>query len=160
MSPTDKTLALLHHVCFGDVNLDHEPAGQINLTLPGLFTDSTDRPDTVTHRSHETTSVTLCTWTLSLPLNRMVLLRILRLENNSSISIHCVSHEEDLAVESSGGTALLSGCDNNKATLSLTAPRLSSNAVQLAYYGEKQLPDYPVVLLTLHGLVAVSQELN
>lgn len=139
---TDKTLALLlHQACFGDVNLDHEPAGEINLTLPGPFTDPTDGPNSVTHHSFETTPVSLCTWTLSLPLNRTVLLKVVWLESNSSLSIQCVSNEkEDLALESSGGTALLSGCDNNKATLSLTAPRLLSHAIQLAYYVQEDDP--------------------
>ncbi|XP_074542961.1 uncharacterized protein LOC141803001 [Halichoeres trimaculatus] len=137
---TDKTLAVQHHICSRDVSLDHEPTGQISLAMPGPFTDSTDGPNSVTHHSYETTPVSLCTWTLSLPLNRTVLLKVVWLESNLSISIHCVSNEEDVALESSGGTALLSGCDKNKATLFLTAPRLSSDAIQLAYYVQEDDP--------------------
>ncbi|XP_034543370.1 mucin-5AC [Notolabrus celidotus] len=137
---TDKTLALQHHLCSGDVNLDQKPAGQINLTLPGLFTDSTNRPNTITHHSDESTPVSLCTWTLSIPFGRTVLLKLIRLESNSSISIRCVSNGEDVVLESSGGTVLLSGCDRNKATLSWTAASQSSNEIQLAYNVQEDDP--------------------
>ncbi|XP_041640004.1 interphotoreceptor matrix proteoglycan 2 [Cheilinus undulatus] len=131
---TDKTLALSQHLCGEDVSLDQEPSGHINLTLPGLFTDSTDRPQTVTHHSHEATPASVCTWTLNIPLGRTVLLKLVWLGNSSSISIRCVWNEKDLILESGGGTALLSGCDGNKATLYWTGEGWPSNAIELSYY--------------------------
>lgn len=131
---TDKALALSQHLCGEDVSLDQEPSGHINLTLSGLFIDSTDRPHTITHHSDEATPASVCTWTLNIPLGRTVLLKLVWLENSSSISIHCVWNEKELILESGGGTALLSGCDGSKATLYWTGEGWPSNVIELSYY--------------------------
>ncbi|XP_056229032.1 mucin-2 isoform X2 [Seriola aureovittata] len=127
---TDKTLALSHQRCGGNVSLDQEPDGHISLTLPGLFTD-TNRPDSMNHESEETPS--LCTWMIDIPVGRTVLLKAVRLESGSNISVRCVWNEEDHVLENEG-TALLSGCDGNKATLAWSGAGHSSNAIQLSYY--------------------------
>nr|XP_046227253.1 mucin-5AC [Scatophagus argus] len=129
---TDKTLALSHHHCGGNVSLDQKPAGHINLTLPVLSTD-TNRLNVSSHRPDETKPVSVCTWMIDIPLRRLVLLKLVLLESGSNVSVRCVWNEEDRVLES-GGTALLSGCDGNKATLSWTGAGRSSNAVQLSYY--------------------------
>ncbi|KAM7010122.1 uncharacterized protein LKV04_001958 [Tautogolabrus adspersus] len=129
---TVKTFALSQHLCGEDVNFDQKPAGQINLTLPGLYTDN--RSNILTHHSNKSTPVSDCTWTLNIPLGRTVVLKLVGLESNSSIIIRCVWNKEDLVLESGEGTALLSGCDKNKATLSWTGATQSSNAIELAYY--------------------------
>ncbi|XP_071361097.1 uncharacterized protein [Trachinotus anak] len=120
---TDKTLALSHHHCGGNVSLDQEPVGHVSFTLPGLFTD--------TNKSDETPS--FCTWTIDIPLGRTVLLKVVWLESGSNISVRCVWKKEDQVLESEG-TVLLSGCDGNKATLTWTGAGHSSNAIQLSYY--------------------------
>lgn len=129
---TDKTLALPHHQCGGNVTLDQEPAGNINLTLPGLFTE-TNSLDPMNHQTDQTLPVSICTWLFDIPLGRMVHLKLLWLESGSSISVRCVWNEEDQVLES-GGTALLSGCDRNKAILTWTGTRHYSNAIKLSYY--------------------------
>ncbi|XP_035516726.1 interphotoreceptor matrix proteoglycan 2 [Morone saxatilis] len=129
---TDKTLALSHHHCGGDVSLDQEPAGHINLTLPGLFTD-TNRLNPMNLQSDETQPVSVCSWVIGIPLGRTVLLKVVWLESGSSISVRCVWNKQDQVLES-GGTALLSGCDRNKATLSWTGAGHHSNGIQLSYY--------------------------
>ncbi|XP_018555288.1 mucin-5AC isoform X1 [Lates calcarifer] len=130
---TDKTLALSHHHCGGNVSLDQEdPAGHINLTLPGLFTDA-NRLNPMSHQSDK--NLSRCTWMIDVPLGRTVLLKVVWLESGSSVSVLCVWKEEDHnQVLESGGTALLSGCDRNKATLTWSGPGHSSDEVQLSYY--------------------------
>ncbi|XP_073329195.1 uncharacterized protein [Pagrus major] len=125
---TDKTLALSHHHCGGNVSLDREPAGHINLTSPGLLTD-TNRLEPVNDHSDETLHVSVCAWMIDIPLGRTVLLK---LESGSNISVRCFWNEEDRVLET-GGTFLLSGCDGNKASLIWTGAG-HSNAVQLSYY--------------------------
>ncbi|CAJ1054052.1 mucin-5AC [Xyrichtys novacula] len=137
---TDKSWASSQLLCGGNFDLDQDPAGRFNLTLPGLFPDSTDRPSSVTHLSEEILPITVCTWTLSLPPGRTVLLKLVWLESNSSISVHCVPNREDLVLEGLRGSALLSGCDRNKATLSWTGPRQSSNVIELSYYVQEDDP--------------------
>ncbi|XP_065812068.1 mucin-3B [Labrus bergylta] len=134
LTTTVKTLALSQHLCGEDVHFDRKPAGQINLTLPGHFTNYTDGSDILTHHSSENTPVSNCTWTLNIPLGRTVLLKLVWLESNSSITIRCVWNKEDLVLEGGEGTALLSGCGKNKATLSWKGATQSSNAIELAYY--------------------------
>ncbi|KAA8595249.1 hypothetical protein FQN60_012384, partial [Etheostoma spectabile] len=55
------------------------------------------------------------------------------LESGWRVSVRCVLNEEDQVLDS-GGTALLSGCDGNKATFNWTGPGRSSNEIQLFYY--------------------------
>uniref|UniRef100_A0AAZ1XWB9 EGF-like domain-containing protein n=1 Tax=Oreochromis aureus TaxID=47969 RepID=A0AAZ1XWB9_OREAU len=129
---TDKALASLYHHCGGNVSLDQKPAGHINLTLPGLFTNSSSL-DPMILQSDKTSQVLVCTWVIDIPLGGQVLLKLVWLENGSSISVRCVWKEEDRAL-ASGGKALLSGCDKNKAALTWTGAGRSLNAVQLAYY--------------------------
>ncbi|KAK5899263.1 hypothetical protein CesoFtcFv8_008759 [Champsocephalus esox] len=119
---TDKTLASLHPHCGGNVRVDKEPAGHINLTLPGLITD--------TNQSEPPSN---CTWTIDVPLGVTVLLKLVWLESGSSISVQCVLNEEDKVLKS-GETALLSLCDGNKASFTWTGAGHSSNAFQLFYY--------------------------
>ncbi|KAM6942367.1 uncharacterized protein PEZ65_004245 [Lycodopsis pacificus] len=129
---TDKTLALLHHHC-GDVSLDKQPAGHINLTLPGLFTDTSNTLNPMNHQSDRTPTVSVCTWTLGVPLGPAVLLKLVWLDSGSSVVVRCVLNEADQVLQS-GGTALLSRCDGNKATLTWTGAGRSSNEMQLSYY--------------------------
>ncbi|KAK5926362.1 hypothetical protein CgunFtcFv8_021943 [Champsocephalus gunnari] len=119
---TDKTLASLHPHCGGNVRVDKEPAGHINLTLPGLITD--------TNQSEPPSN---CTWTIDVPLGVTVLLKLVWLESGSNISVQCVLNEEDKVLKS-GETALLSLCDGNKASFTWTGAGHSSNAFQLFYY--------------------------
>lgn len=123
---TDKTLASSRHRCGGNVSLDQEPAGHINLTLPRLFTDGLNG----------TPPVWVCTWAIGLPAGRTVLLKLVRLESGSSASVRCFGNEAGRVLESEG-TALLSGCDGNKAALSWTGAGRSSDPIQLVYYGMK-----------------------
>ncbi|KAK5865819.1 hypothetical protein PBY51_020059 [Eleginops maclovinus] len=122
---TDKTLALLHQRCGGNVSLDKEPAGHINLTLPGLISD--------TNQSDKTLPPSNCTWTIDIPLGVTLLLKLVWLESGSSVSVRCVLNKEDKVLKS-GETALLSLCDGNKANFSWTGARHSSDAFQLSYY--------------------------
>lgn len=135
--PSDKTLALSHHHCGGNVSLGREPAGHIDLTSPGLLTDA-DRLEPVDDHSDETLRVSVCTWVIDIPLGRTVLLKF---ESGSNISVRCFWSEEDQVLET-GGTFLLSGCDGNRASLIWTGAGHTSNAVQLSYYGEKL--NYPL----------------
>lgn len=132
---SDKALASSYHHCGGNVSLDQKPSGHINLTLAGLFTNSSSL-DPMILQSNKTSQVSVCTWVIDIPLGGQVLLKLVWLENGSSISVRCVWKEEDRALVS-GGKALLSGCDKNKAALTWTGAGRSLNAVQLAYYGEK-----------------------
>ncbi|XP_038569139.1 uncharacterized protein LOC119898897 [Micropterus salmoides] len=129
---TDKTLALSHHHCGGKISFDQEPAGHINLTLPGLFTDP-NRLNPTNHPSDKTLPASVCTWMLDIPLGRTVLLKLIWLESGSNISVRCVWNEEKQLL-ASGGTALLSDCDTNKATISWTGAGYSSNVIQVSYY--------------------------
>ncbi|XP_030574191.1 mucin-5AC isoform X2 [Archocentrus centrarchus] len=129
---TDKTLAFSYHHCGGNVSLGEETAGRINLTLPGLFTNSS-RLNPVNQEPDKRLQLSACTWVIDIPLGRQVLLKLAWLESGSSLSVRCVWNEEDEALVS-GGMALLSGCDRNKATLSWTGPGHSLDAVHLAYY--------------------------
>ncbi|MED6232257.1 hypothetical protein ATANTOWER_025817 [Ataeniobius toweri] len=131
MFTTDKTLALLHQHCGGNVPLDQEPAGLINLSLPGLF-NHTRGLNPMSLQSRESLPLSNCTWVLGIPLGRTVLLKLKWMENDSRISLRCV--KEDQILHSHRETALLSDCDKNKAVLSWTGPGISSNSIQLAYY--------------------------
>ncbi|XP_072240843.1 uncharacterized protein [Leuresthes tenuis] len=132
ITTTDKTLAFSDHHCGGNVSLDQEPAGHVNLTLPGRFTDPS-RPNPMSQQSDKTLQLSVCTWVLDIPLGRTVLLHLVELESGSNISVRCVWNKGDQALQSKD-TALLSGCDRNKATLSWTGTGHFLNAVQLSYY--------------------------
>ncbi|AWP05305.1 putative flocculation protein FLO11-like [Scophthalmus maximus] len=115
--------------CGGDVSLGREPAGRVSLTLPGPVAGpgqphSADRPSDG--------SLPLCTWMMEVPPGRTLLLKV---ERGSSLSVRCARREgdPDRALES-GRTALLSGCDGNKAALTWTGAGRSSNALRLSYY--------------------------
>lgn len=112
----------------------------MNLTLPGLtLTDP--------ENAEETPPVSVCTWLIGIPLGRKVLLTPLWLESGSNVSVRCVWNEEHRFLES-GGTVVLSHCDENKATLSWRGAGQSSHSIQLSY-GMKPLLGYPVCLLFL-----------
>lgn len=129
---TDKTLALSHLYCGGNVSLEQEPAGHINLTLPRNF-NVTNRLNPMNHQSGKTLS--LCTWIIDFPLGRTVLLKLEQLVGDSSVSVRCVWNGEDhVKVLEDGGTALLSGCGTNKTTLRWAGAGHSSNTIQLSYY--------------------------
>lgn len=131
---TDKILALSPLHCGGNVSLDTEPAGHINLTLPGLSTfDTSNRLNPMNSQSDKTLPVSICTWTIGIPRGRTVLIKLAWLESGSGVTVRCVWKEEGPVLES-GGTALLSGCDGNKATLTWTGAGRSSNPIQLSYY--------------------------
>lgn len=142
---TDTTLASSRRHCGGNASLDREPAGHISLTLSGLFANTTTLNST-TDQSNETLPVSVCTWTISILAGRTVLLKLLWLESGSSITVRCLRNEEDHVLEI-GGTALLSSCFGNKATLSWTGEGRSSNPIQLSYYGMKVTLDCPLQLL-------------
>lgn len=129
---TDKTLASSLHRCGGNVSLDQEPAGHINLTLPGLFSN-TSRLNSMNQQSDKTLQGSVCTWIIDIPLGRTVLLKLVWMENGLSLSVRCVWNEED-QVLASGEMTLLSGCDRNKASLTFTGAGRPSNAIQLVYY--------------------------
>lgn len=129
---SDKTLALSNHHCGGNISLDQKPAGHINLTLPGLYTDTNNN-----HTDNQTDkNLPLCTWLIDVPVGTAVNLTLVQLEGGSSISVSCLwtekDHDQVLKIR---GTALLSGCDRDKATLSWTGSGHFS--VQLSYYGER-----------------------
>ncbi|XP_042340512.1 mucin-5AC isoform X1 [Plectropomus leopardus] len=130
---TDKTLALSLPHCGGNVSLDKEPAGHINLTLPGLFTDINNTLNLTNNQSVETPLLSVCTWTLSLPQGQTVILESAWLESGSGVSVRCVWKDKDQILESEGAT-LLSGCDGNKATFTWTGAKHSSHVIQLFYY--------------------------
>lgn len=88
----------------------------------------------------------VCTWIIDIPQNRTVHLKLVWLDGGSSISVLCVLTVGDRLLER-GGTALLSGCDRNKATLSWTGTGNSSNSAQLVYHGEKWFLNYPLCLI-------------
>lgn len=134
-SLSDKTLASSYHHCGGNVSLGEEPAGHINLTLPGLVTNSSGLSP-VNQQSDKGLQLSACTWVIDLPVGSQVLLYLVWSESGSSLSLRCVLNEEDRALVS-GGMAVLSGCDRNKATLTWTGAGRSLDAVQLTYYGEK-----------------------
>ncbi|XP_028281680.1 mucin-22 [Parambassis ranga] len=117
---TDKTQASSPH-CGGNVSLEHEAAG---LTLAGLYSDPTGL--------NRMSDKVVCTWIIDIPQDRTVHLKLVWLDSGSSISVLCVLTVGDRVLER-GGTALLSGCDRNKATLSWTGAGNSSNAAQLVY---------------------------
>ncbi|XP_068444891.1 mucin-5AC isoform X2 [Clinocottus analis] len=133
---TDKTLASLHHHhhhCGGDVSLDNQPAGHVNLPLPGLFTDTNNTPNPMNHRPDTTPTVSVCTWTISVPPGRAVLLKFVRSDVGSSVKVWCVLNEGNRVLES-GGEAVLSHCDGDKASFTWTGAGRSSNEIQLSYY--------------------------
>lgn len=142
---TDTTLASSHRHCGGHASLDQEPAGHVSLTLSGPFANTTTLNST-TDQSNETLPVSVCTWTISIPAGRTVLLKLLWLESGSSITVRCLRNEEDRVLEI-GGTTLLSSCFGNKATLSWTGEGLSSDPIQLSCYGTKVSLDYLLQLL-------------
>ncbi|XP_034087287.1 uncharacterized protein si:ch211-14k19.8 [Gymnodraco acuticeps] len=88
---TDKTLASLHQHCGGNVRVDKEPAGHINLTLPGLITD--------TNQSEKTLPPSNCTWTINVPLVQ---------ENGRNSSEDNTSPHSDLLSWSESGTSFTS----------------------------------------------------
>ncbi|KAM9769695.1 uncharacterized protein ACNS7B_005049 isoform 1-T1 [Menidia menidia] len=128
----DKTSALSDHHCGGNVSLDQDLSGHINLTIPGHFA-TTSRPDPMIQLSGKALNISLCTWVLDIPLGRTVLLYVVELESGSNISVQCDLAKGPQALQSKG-TALLSGCDRNKAALSWTGTGRFPNEVQLAYY--------------------------
>ncbi|XP_069385544.1 serine-rich adhesin for platelets [Paralichthys olivaceus] len=124
---TDKTLALSPQRCGGDVNLDRGPVGQVSLTVPGLFGG--------THRLNSMNHLSFCNWTIRIPPGRTLLLKVAGLGGDSRVSVRCVWNKKaHNQVLESTGTALLSGCDGHKATLSWTGAGHSSNVIQLSYY--------------------------
>uniref|UniRef100_UPI003AAF53B9 uncharacterized protein n=1 Tax=Centroberyx gerrardi TaxID=166262 RepID=UPI003AAF53B9 len=129
---TGKVLALLHHQCGGTVHLDQEPSGHISLTLPGRLTD-TDRLSPINYQPDKSPLVTVCTWTIDIPLGQTVRLELAWLESGSSISVRCVWDQEEQVLETRGA-ALLSGCDRNKAALTWRGAGHSSNTIQLSYH--------------------------
>lgn len=144
---SDKILALVHHQCGGNVHLDQKLAGQISLTLPELLTE-TNSHSPVNHQTDKSRLAAVCTWMIDITHGQMVLLSLAHLESGSSISVRCARDQEEQMLRA-GGTALLLGCDRNKAALTWTGLGHSSNTVQLSYYGETLLPNYPVTLIKL-----------
>lgn len=150
---TDTTLASSRRHCGGHASLDQGPAGHVSLTLSGPFANTTAATlNSTTDQSNETLPVSVCTWTISITAGRTVLLKLLWLESGSSITVRCLRNEEDRVLEA-GGTALLSDCFGNKATLSWTGEGRSSNPIQLSYYGTKVSLDYPLRLLNQYDPV-------
>lgn len=121
---TDKTLAFFHYQCHGHVSLAQEPTGHIGFSSVGV----SDRPLNLQTDQNNV----ICTRTLQIPAGHTVLLKLVWLERGSNVSLRCVSDQENQALEI-GDTALLAGCDQNKATLTWTGAGHSSNAFQLFY---------------------------
>lgn len=139
---TDKILGLSQHHCGENISLDQGPAGSINLTLPGRFSDTNIGNDR-SSQADETPPASVCTWIIDIPRGWTVLLTLLRLERDSAVWVRCVWNEEDHILVSKG-TLVLSHCDENKATLSWRADGGSSNSIQLSYYGRKPWHSYPI----------------
>ncbi|CAN9510210.1 unnamed protein product [Ophioblennius macclurei] len=131
ITTADKTWASSHHHCGGNVRLDQDQ-DHINLTLPELFTDA-DRLQRMKQESDRTLQLSVCTWTIDVPAGKTVLLKPKWSGSGSSISVLCISKKKNQTLEN-GRTAVLSGCDGNKAALTWTGEGHSSNIVQLAYY--------------------------
>ncbi|XP_008402953.1 uncharacterized protein LOC103462142 isoform X2 [Poecilia reticulata] len=127
---TDKAVTLLHQHCGGNVTLDREPEGHITLLLPGFF-KHTGSLSPMSQQSEESLPLSNCTWLLGIPLRKKLLLQLKWAESNWRISLRCV--EKDQILQSHGETVLLSDCDENKAVLSWTGPRISSNSIHLTY---------------------------
>ncbi|XP_020773083.2 uncharacterized protein si:ch211-14k19.8 isoform X2 [Boleophthalmus pectinirostris] len=116
---TDTPLVLLSHICNGYMDLSQEPMGHLSFS-PEQGTDQTRSP------------LMICTRILEIPEHLSVLLKLVWLETGSNMSLVCVwDKERTLAV---GDTVLLSGCDQNKATLTWTGAGHSTHAFQLFYY--------------------------
>ncbi|XP_028317251.1 uncharacterized protein LOC114472247 isoform X2 [Gouania willdenowi] len=128
---TDKTLAS-NSDCGGNISLDREPYGHVNLTLSTLFTD-TNTLHPINQQPNKNTENSTCLWTIHIPAEKTVLLKSLWMGTGWSLSVRCSWNENPQLLES-GMIALLSGCDQNKAVLNWTGTRRSSNVVQLAYY--------------------------
>lgn len=132
ITTTDKTWASPHHHCGGTIRLDQEPAGRINLTLPGLFTD-TDGLQPLKRDPDGTLKRSVCTWIVDIPAGKTVLLKPEWSGSDWRISVQCILEEKNRVLES-GRTAVLSGCDRNKAAFTWTREGHSTSVVQLAYY--------------------------
>ncbi|XP_014889427.1 uncharacterized protein LOC106948334 [Poecilia latipinna] len=126
---TDKAV-MLHQHCGGNVTLDQEPEGHITLLLPEFF-NHTGSLSPISQQSDERLPLSNCTWLLGIPLRKKLLLQLKWTESNWRISLRCV--EEDQILQSRGETVLLSDCDENRAVLSWTGPRISSNSIHLTY---------------------------
>lgn len=143
---TDTALVSSHHPCGGNVSLDQNLAGHISLTVFGPFSNRNTTVVTLnstTDQSNESRLASVCTWMISIPPGRTVLLKLLWLERGSSATLHCLGKDEDRVLEIDG-SALLSNCSGHKASLSWTGEGHSSNPIELSYYGRKVSLDYPV----------------
>ncbi|XP_038141269.1 uncharacterized protein si:ch211-14k19.8 [Cyprinodon tularosa] len=128
---TDKTLASLNQHCGGNVTLDHEPVGHINLSLPDFF-NNTNGLSSINKQPGENLPLSNCTLMLVIPLGRKVLLKLEWMDRHSSISVRCGGQDQIFQIHQE--TMLLSDCDKNKAFLSWTGPGIFSNSIQLVYY--------------------------
>ncbi|XP_072319766.1 uncharacterized protein [Eucyclogobius newberryi] len=122
---TEAPLALLLDTCDGHADLSQEPTGHLSFTA-GRGTGRTGGA-----------SLAVCTRTLEIPARHTARLKLVWLESGSNVSLACVlgTRERSLDV---GDTALLSGCDRNRATLTWTGAGHSSNAFQLFYYVQEE----------------------
>ncbi|KAF3687904.1 Interphotoreceptor matrix proteoglycan 2 Sialoprotein associated with cones and rods proteoglycan [Channa argus] len=129
---TDKTWALWHHRCGGNVSLDPKPAGHINLTLPRIFNE-TNGLNYTKQQSDE--NLSLCTWLIDVPLGGKVLVKVEHLGGGLNITVRCVwtQEDQDLVLEI-GKTVLLPSCARNKAILTWTGTQHFPGTIQLWYF--------------------------
>lgn len=130
----DEIRAWSDQQCGGNVSLDQQPA-YIKLSLPKLFNDAW----TLNPITQQSGTLQNCTWGLDIPPGKTVLLKLEWSEDGTRISVRCVGSKDQ--VLQSGDSAVLSGCDRNKATLSWTGGGRSSDSLQLLYFGEKTFLD-------------------
>ncbi|KAK7929279.1 hypothetical protein WMY93_005674 [Mugilogobius chulae] len=121
---TDTPPALLSNICNEHMNLSQEPTGHISFS-PKQRTDQTK------------TSFLVCTRTLGIPAQHTVQLKLVSLETGSNMSLVCVRDTKQWTLKV-GDTALLSGCDRNRAALTWTGAGHSSNAFQFFYYVQEE----------------------
>lgn len=122
---TDPLLGLPSRACNGHMNMSEQPTGHLDFS-PG---QEGAKP--------LSSGLWICTRTLEIPPGHSVQLKLVWLESGSNMSLVCTGHQEErtLAV---GDSALLHGCDQNRATLTWTGAGHSSNAFQLFYYVQEK----------------------
>ncbi|KAK2817307.1 hypothetical protein Q5P01_025498 [Channa striata] len=127
----DKTLALWQNRCGGNVSLDQKPAGHI--------------------KQQSDKNLSLCTWSIDIPLGGKVWLKLKDFEGASNISVRCfwTGEDQDLVLEN-GKTTLLSGCARDKATLTWTGAQHSSGTIRLSYYVQEDERNSSVDRATHH----------
>lgn len=150
----DTFLVLPSSACNGHMNLSQDPTGHFGFS-PGE--EGSNRPSA---------GLMICTRTLELPAGHTVLLKLVWLESGSNMSLVCTG-DQDKQTLALGDTALLYGCDQNRATLTWSGAGHSSNAFQIFYYVQEEkrsstetqpMPDSHPNITTPDPATATSEE--